>query len=86
MARVFVTGSSDGLGKMAAELLIEQGHKIVLHARSTARAEEGKLRLAVREAPDEARQRLQDAGAEVFLIVNRRIVLGLGSETGEGQR
>jgi NAD(P)-dependent dehydrogenase (short-subunit alcohol dehydrogenase family) len=40
MARVFVTGSADGLGKMAAELLIEQGHKVVLHARSTARAEE----------------------------------------------
>ena len=40
MARVFVTGSADGLGKMAAELLIEQGHKVVLHARSAARAEE----------------------------------------------
>jgi len=40
MARVFITGSADGLGKMAAELLIEQGHKVVLHARSAARAEE----------------------------------------------
>jgi len=40
MARVFVTGSADGLGKMAAELLIEQGYKVVLHARSAARAEE----------------------------------------------
>jgi NAD(P)-dependent dehydrogenase (short-subunit alcohol dehydrogenase family) len=40
MARVFVTGSADGLGKMAAELLIEQGHKIVLHARSAAHADE----------------------------------------------
>jgi NAD(P)-dependent dehydrogenase (short-subunit alcohol dehydrogenase family) len=40
MARVFVTGSTDGLGKMAAELLIEQGHNVALHARSTARAEE----------------------------------------------
>ena len=26
MARVFITGSSDGLGLMAAKLLIEQGH------------------------------------------------------------
>jgi NAD(P)-dependent dehydrogenase (short-subunit alcohol dehydrogenase family) len=42
MARVFVTGSADGLGKMAAELLIEQGHRVVLHARSKARAEETK--------------------------------------------
>jgi NAD(P)-dependent dehydrogenase (short-subunit alcohol dehydrogenase family) len=40
MARVFITGSSDGLGKMAAELLIEQGHTVVLHARSAARADE----------------------------------------------
>ena len=37
MARVLVTGSSDGLGKMAAQLLIEQGHEVVLHARSSAR-------------------------------------------------
>jgi NAD(P)-dependent dehydrogenase (short-subunit alcohol dehydrogenase family) len=40
LARVFVTGSSDGLGKMAGELLVEQGHKVVLHARSNARADE----------------------------------------------
>ena len=40
MARVFITGSSDGLGKMAAESLLEQGHDVVLHARSDTRAEE----------------------------------------------
>jgi NAD(P)-dependent dehydrogenase (short-subunit alcohol dehydrogenase family) len=40
MARVFITGSSDGLGKMAAELLIEQGHKVVLHARNEVRAKQ----------------------------------------------
>ena len=32
MARVFVTGSSTGLGLMAGELLVEQGHRVVLHA------------------------------------------------------
>lgn len=37
MKRVFVTGSSDGLGRMAAQLLIEQGHAVVLHARNDAR-------------------------------------------------
>jgi NAD(P)-dependent dehydrogenase (short-subunit alcohol dehydrogenase family) len=46
MARVFATGSADGLGRMAAELLIEQGHKVVLHARSTARAEETRKKVA----------------------------------------
>ena len=38
MARVFVTGSSDGLGLMAAKLLIEQGHEVVLHGRNEARS------------------------------------------------
>ena len=37
MARVFITGSSDGLGLMAARLLIEQGHEVVVHGRSDAR-------------------------------------------------
>jgi len=40
MARVFITGSSDGLGKMAAQLLVEQGHGVVLHARSEQRGEQ----------------------------------------------
>ncbi len=37
MARVFITGSADGLGRMAAQLLIEQGHSVVLHARDERR-------------------------------------------------
>ncbi len=40
MARVFITGSSDGLGRMAAQLLIEKGHKVVLHARNEQRGRE----------------------------------------------
>ncbi len=40
MARVFITGSSDGLGRMAAELLIEQGHSVVLHARNEKRGKD----------------------------------------------
>lgn len=40
MARVLITGSSDGLGRMAAQLLIEQGHAAVLHARNEQRGEE----------------------------------------------
>jgi NAD(P)-dependent dehydrogenase (short-subunit alcohol dehydrogenase family) len=38
MARVFITGSSDGLGLAAARSLIDQGHEVVLHARSDNRA------------------------------------------------
>src|SRR5579883_2285666 len=40
MARVFITGSADGLGKMAAQLLVEQGHRVVLHARNEQRGSE----------------------------------------------
>jgi NAD(P)-dependent dehydrogenase (short-subunit alcohol dehydrogenase family) len=38
MARIFITGSSAGLGQLAAELLINQGHQVVLHARNEKRA------------------------------------------------
>ncbi|MVT64964.1 SDR family NAD(P)-dependent oxidoreductase [Bradyrhizobium pachyrhizi] len=38
MAIVFITGSTDGLGKAAAQSLLDQGHRVVLHARSTDRA------------------------------------------------
>jgi NAD(P)-dependent dehydrogenase (short-subunit alcohol dehydrogenase family) len=40
MARVFITGSSDGLGRMAAGFLVEQGHRVVLHARNPQRGQE----------------------------------------------
>ena len=40
MAKIFITGSSDGLGKLAAQRLAEQGHKVVLHARNQLRAQE----------------------------------------------
>jgi NAD(P)-dependent dehydrogenase (short-subunit alcohol dehydrogenase family) len=47
MARIFITGSSAGLGKMAAELLIHQGHQVVLHARDEKRAKD-----ALEDVPD----------------------------------
>ncbi len=37
MARIFISGSSTGLGLMVGTLLIEQGHNVVLHARNAAR-------------------------------------------------
>jgi NAD(P)-dependent dehydrogenase (short-subunit alcohol dehydrogenase family) len=40
MARVFISGSSTGLGLMAGELLAEQGHRVVLHARNDSRAKD----------------------------------------------
>jgi NAD(P)-dependent dehydrogenase (short-subunit alcohol dehydrogenase family) len=37
MARLFITGSADGLGQLAAKTLIQQDHKVVLHARNAER-------------------------------------------------
>jgi NAD(P)-dependent dehydrogenase (short-subunit alcohol dehydrogenase family) len=42
MSRVFISGSSDGLGLMAARLLVDGGHEVTLHARNTARAEDAR--------------------------------------------
>lgn len=38
MSKIFITGSSDGLGLLAATKLIEDGHEVVLHARNMQRA------------------------------------------------
>jgi NAD(P)-dependent dehydrogenase (short-subunit alcohol dehydrogenase family) len=40
MARIFITGSADGLGLLAAKALIAQGHQVVLHARNEKRGQE----------------------------------------------
>jgi NAD(P)-dependent dehydrogenase (short-subunit alcohol dehydrogenase family) len=40
MARIFITGSSDGLGSIVAQKLVKNGHSVVLHARNTQRAKD----------------------------------------------
>ena len=47
MARIFITGSADGLGQLAAGALIEQGHKVVLHARNVERG-----KIAIKNNPE----------------------------------
>jgi NAD(P)-dependent dehydrogenase (short-subunit alcohol dehydrogenase family) len=47
MVRIFISGSSTGLGLMAGQLLADEGHRVVLHARSRGRAEDAR-----REAPN----------------------------------
>jgi NAD(P)-dependent dehydrogenase (short-subunit alcohol dehydrogenase family) len=37
MARIFITGSADGLGRAAAQTLVSGGHEVIVHARSAAR-------------------------------------------------
>lgn len=40
VARVFITGSSGGLGLLAGQRLLAEGHQVVLHARNQKRGEE----------------------------------------------
>lgn len=37
--RILITGSADGLGRAAAETLLDQGHDVVVHARNAPRGE-----------------------------------------------
>jgi NAD(P)-dependent dehydrogenase (short-subunit alcohol dehydrogenase family) len=50
MARIFITGSSDGLGLLAAQQLVKDGHRVVLHARNAQRAEQTKQKCPEAEA------------------------------------
>lgn len=45
MSRVFITGSSDGLGLLAARRLVAEGHRVTLHARNQRRADDTRAAL-----------------------------------------
>jgi NAD(P)-dependent dehydrogenase (short-subunit alcohol dehydrogenase family) len=49
MAKVFITGSSTGLGLIAAQRLTDQGHDVVTHARDEQRADD--IRQVLPKAP-----------------------------------
>jgi NAD(P)-dependent dehydrogenase (short-subunit alcohol dehydrogenase family) len=40
LARIFITGSADGLGRLAARRLVALGHDVVLHGRNRDRAQQ----------------------------------------------
>ena len=50
MARIFISGSSAGLGLMAGQHLVDQGHQVVLHARNEKRADDARRALLQTEA------------------------------------
>ena len=50
MSRVLITGSTEGLGLMAARLLAGDGHSVTLHARSAARAGDARAALPAARA------------------------------------
>lgn len=50
MSRIFITGSSDGLGLLAAQSLLSQGHQVVLHARNEKRKSDTQKKIQGAEA------------------------------------
>lgn len=71
MARIFITGSSDGIGLVAARSLIAQGHQVTLHARNQQRANE-----AQKAAP----------GAEGVLVSDISTVAGMKNLASEANK
>lgn len=71
MARIFITGSSDGLGRLAAQWLVEHEHRVVLHARDERRARDASAAVPGAEAvlvgdlahADEVKRLAADANA-----------------------
>jgi NAD(P)-dependent dehydrogenase (short-subunit alcohol dehydrogenase family) len=49
MARIFITGSADGLGQLTAKALIKQGHQVVLHARNQERGTQALVKVPAAE-------------------------------------
>jgi len=70
--RILVTGSADGLGRLAADALLEQGYEVVVHARNGDRAE--------------ALQPLVDRGAQLVVadLAERDDVHYLAGELADG--
>jgi len=68
VSRVLITGSADGLGLLAARRLIAEGHHVVLHARSNARAHD-----ALHRAPEAVAALIADLSlrSEVVRLANQ---------------
>ena len=69
--KVFITGSSDGLGQLAAIELVKQGHQVYLHARNNERGKQAltkvpgaeKVLLADLESLDETKKLASEVNA-----------------------
>jgi NAD(P)-dependent dehydrogenase (short-subunit alcohol dehydrogenase family) len=70
MSRIFISGSSTGLGLMAGELLLREGHQVVLHARNAARADDARRALPAAEAVVEGDLETVAGAKEVAARVN----------------
>jgi D-arabinose 1-dehydrogenase-like Zn-dependent alcohol dehydrogenase len=72
MARVFISGASTGLGLMAGQLLVEQGHRVVFHARNDERCEDARRARHVTEQVNRLGRFdavIHNAGASSWLLL-----------------
>ncbi|HEY0251465.1 MAG TPA: SDR family NAD(P)-dependent oxidoreductase, partial [Kofleriaceae bacterium] len=92
---VLITGSSDGLGLLAAKILVESGHRVTLHARNPTRAVDagralpGAARVIIGDAATLAgmKQVAEQANAERYDAVIHNVAVGYREprlETGDG--
>lgn len=87
MARIFITGSSDGIGLSAAKILSDKGHSVVLHARNADRA--ASTRAAVPKAESvligdlrsisETKKLAEEANNKPFDTIIHNAGIGFGS-------
>ena len=91
MSGIFITGSADGLGQLAAKRLVELGHSVVLHARNAIRAEyamskvPGAEKVLVANLSDLAEtknlaKKVNDSGAFDVVIHNAGVYHASGQE------
>ena len=72
MPRILITGSTDGLGRASAAALLENGHRVIVHARTRERA------TAVSDLTD------RGAGLIVADLADRQAVLDAAGELNDG--
>jgi NAD(P)-dependent dehydrogenase (short-subunit alcohol dehydrogenase family) len=95
---VFITGSTAGLGMAAAKRLLARGHRVILHGRDRARAEEAARAIANggTESPDWVVSDLGSVGSvramaaelrerfpELDVLINNAAISNWGRETRE---
>ncbi len=90
MARILVTGSTDGIGLQTARTLQDLGHDVVFHARSQERAAtlEDRPEVLVADLADLEQTRAMGSTAGAFDVVIHNAGIGGGQderrETGDG--
>lgn len=94
MARIFITGSSDGLGSRAAKALVQRGHQVTLHARNAQRAKDAEAAcpgaagtmiadLSSTEEVKKLAESLNKSGTFDAIIHNAGVMHGVSGKTGK---